>query len=559
MLIIEPSEQTIEADIDNLLLSPVPKEPVPEPAVEEPPSRANSQSPVIQPPTGINYFPYVLAVQCWIGGRFDHPTPSDSDIITAQINTSVHASFINAALVHSLGLSHKIRNRRPPRHNQSYRYQPTPRPRILLPVCFPTDSSQPSESNSQKCQIDFVVVSTHEVDHQKLIPLEIGSQALFLHGVDIMFSTRTIRIAGVNIPIPQIAPRDQKRLLSSFILAPFAPAFRRNPKHDEISVGGGPWEEDPSLLRDTSTNSSISSTSIASQSTTAGVTSPSLTEVDVSTTSKGEEDASGLLTPPPTAGVFASALQFIPSSVLAKPKDDSRSRSATLEEKKDVPVERTLSPSNQDNSLLRSNTVHDDSRSKRSSTQEGSSSAMQSPIEIAPKSPSLPEVSPRNIPPRESSLQQFPSPQSEIPSTSLDEEIMHIPPALMDRIIQRKASSTWPRSLGKKVAPWTSADTTKTTILSSTTWDESNPSVPPRKMKVLKAVRSQHPLPVEQEKPLCLQDNAELLKGGGEGLELKTDVVRDTLRTDGKAENEEHKSPIVVAKNVGGGAFHWMK
>jgi hypothetical protein len=221
------------------------------------------------------------------------------------------------------------------------------------------------------------------------------------------------------------------------------------------------------------------------------VTSPSLTEIDPAISNK-EEETTGLPTPPPTAGVFTSALQFIPSSVVPKPKDESRSRSTTLEDQK--PMDRQTSRS-------RSTTIQTDSESTIQDSQDN-----------PPKSPSLPPLS---LPSRKSSLNQL------SPDPPLDEEIPRIPQTLLDKVVQRKPSSTWPRSLGKKVAPWTSADTTKTHILQSPTWEES-PSVPARRMKILKPVRSQH---------------------------LESDMMG----------NEEFKSPLVGSKNVGGGAFHWMK
>ncbi len=45
------------------------------------------------------------------------------------------------------------------------------------------------------------------------------------------------------------------------------------------------------------------------------------------------------------------------------------------------------------------------------------------------------------------------------------------------------------------------------------------------------------------------------LEGG-----LKVDVVRDVVRVEVTKEGEEHKGQQQqVGKNVGGGAFHWMK
>lgn len=580
LLMIEP-DNVIEADIDNLLLSPTstPKESIPENTTEESPSRAGSQSPAI-PPNVVNYFPYVLGVQCWLGGRIDRPLPSEADIVTAQINTSVHASFIDNALIHNLGISHRIRNRRPPRYNTtSHRFQAAPRPRILLPVYFPMDATQqPSsitESQVAKIQIDFVVVSTHDLsplEHQKLISLEIGSQALFLHGIDVLFSSRCMRISGLNIPLPHVAPRDQKRLLSSIALAPFTPTsqqqqqqpswdrLRRNPggnKSDEIieqpSTNDNTWNEDP-LLRDTSTNSSFSSTSATFQST--ALTSPALTETDP--TIKG----GGLPTPPLTAGVFSSALRFIPSSVVAKPialKEESRSKGATIDElmeKNAIALDRSRSyQSEQSNSK-------DDDKIHRSSNTISEDNIIEHIISetILPRLPiPSPTLEVQSIPSRKSSFTEqiplteqqqqqplTPSRKSSLKDLDEDDLSPRLPSHLIDKPlimnVQRKTSSTWPRSLGKKVAPWTSHDATKTSIL-GTAFDSDNSAivVPPRKMKVLKPVTRR----TEIDSP--------------EGL--KVDLVKDVVRVEVKdcGAGEEHGKGLLASKNVGGGAFHWMK
>jgi len=89
-------------------------------------------------------------------------------------------------------------------------------------------------------------------------------------------------------------------------------------------------------------------------------------------------------------------------------------------------------------------------------------------------------------------------------------------------------------------------DATKTSIL-GTAFDQEGPNgaggvVPPRKMKILKPVR----------------------KGAGEGGEgevIKVDVVRDVVRMEVKegSSGEEQGKGQMASKNVGGGAFHWMK
>lgn len=466
----------IETELDNLLLSPTltTKEPIEETTTEE----TSEQAPM-NTPTCANYFPYILAVQCSIGGRNELPPTSESEIITAQINTSVHASFIDNSLIHHLGIQHKIRNRRSSRFRTG---STNPRPRILLPVYIPVDPSQLSpDSPYAKIQIDFVVVSTHDMplhEHQKLASVEIGSQALFMHGVDVLFSSRSLKVSGLTIPLPQIAPRDQKKLLSSIALShgPTAQAsWERLRRKTEES--GETWEHEPSLLRDKSTNSSISSTSYQPSTTT--VTSPSMTEIDPT-----KEEPEGLPTPSPTTGVFTSALQFIPSSVVAKPIPTKPE-----DPEKQSPI--TMS---------------------RSHSRTSHTSRTEDPID--PEEPlTLPA-----IPSRKSSLMDFPPPPSPNTEDHLDADLPRMPSTLLDKVVQRKSSSTWPRSLGKKVAPWTSVESTKTTILNGS-FEESGPMPPQRRMKVLKPARS----------------------------------VRE------EQEQSEEKSVQNGTKNVGGGAFHWMK
>lgn len=520
-------EGTVEADIDNLLLSrsSTPKDPVIDVSPDDLPSCANSESPAISFSNPGTYFPYILGAQCWLGGRPECPFPSESDILTAQINTSVHASFIDSALVQSLGISHKVRNRRPPRY--ATRYQGTPRPRILLPVYFPLDPSSlatVAESQVAKVQIDFVVVKTEDLtanEHQKLTQVEIGSQALFLHGVDVLFSSRTLRIGGLSIPMPQIAPRDQKRLLSSIALAPLQqPSWDRLRRtvakvDDQEVLPADHWTEDQSLLRDTSTNSSFSSTTY--QSTSTVVTSPSMTETET----KEENVDGGLPTPPPTAGVFTSALQFIPSSVVAKPKsDESRSKNNTSlnltrsqSTSSSDPPSKSYPPQSQDN-------PHDD--------------LLTSPLELSVPS-SQTNLAAEHIPSRKSSLVDSPN----------DEELPNLPAHLLDKAVQRKTSATWPRSLGKKVAPWTSAENTKTSILGQF---DADPSPPPRRMKVLKPVRhNKEESHKEQTPPLETPSREEM---------LKVDFVKDARI---EIKEDEHGKKEVAAKNIGGGAFHWMK
>src|SRR5579862_2384541 len=99
------SGNAIETEVDTLLLSPTlaPKE-----SNEESKTEETSEQGPLQIPSCNNYFPYILAVQCAVGGRNDQPPTTEADLIYAQINTSVHASFIDSALVHHLGMQHKI-------------------------------------------------------------------------------------------------------------------------------------------------------------------------------------------------------------------------------------------------------------------------------------------------------------------------------------------------------------------------------------------------------------------------------------------------------------------
>jgi hypothetical protein len=51
---------------------------------------------------------------------------------------------------------------------------------------------------------------------------------------------------------------------------------------------------------------------------------------------------------------------------------------------------------------------------------------------------------------------------------------------------------------------------------------------------------------------------------GGEGEVIKVDVVRDVVKMEGKeggtsCSEEQAKGQVGASKNVGGGAFHWMK
>ena len=64
---------------------------------------------------------------------------------------------------------------------------------------------------------------------------------------------------------------------------------------------------------------------------------------------------------------------------------------------------------------------------------------------------------------------------------------------------------------------------------------------PQRKMKVLKAARKT----VGGE-------------GGGEEA-IKFDVAMDVVKTEVRDSGEEQGKGQVASKNVGGGAFHWMK
>jgi len=464
----------------------------------------------VNTPACTNHFPYVLAIQCSIGGRHDTPPTTEADLVIAQINTSVHASFIDSALVHHLGMQHKIRNRRPAR----FRAPGNPRPRILLPVYLPVDSSQLcSESACARIQVDFVVVSTHDMpihEHQKLVSVEFGTQALFLHGVDILTSSRSLRVSGLTIQLPQIAPRDQKRLLSSIALAygPSAqPSWERLRRKTEET--NDTWESEQTLLRDKSTNSSISSTSY--QPTTA-LTSPSLTEVDpTKETDVPISTDTNIPTPSPTTGPLSSALQFIPSSVVAKP-------SSTTTKQEDTPDWKPCKQTDMSRSQSRT--------SQTSRPEDPYPDRMEEPLTLP------------SIPSRKSSLVEYPAPPSPSMDTDLvnDDHHPRLPSALLDRAVQRKPSSTWPRSLGKKVAPWTNVETTKTSILTPQFESDGSVPPPPRKMKILKPARS-------GIRQTDWDDNSQ---GPSPGIGRDDDV------------GAGGKSGI-GAKNLGGGAFHWMK
>jgi hypothetical protein len=163
----------------------------------------------------------------------------------------------------------------------------------------------------------------------------------------------------------------------------------------------------------------------------------------------------------------------------------------------------------------------------------------------------LPELSPslevRSVPSRKSSLADPATPLSrksslaEHPSADIPEDIPRLPQNVMDKVVQRKASSTWPRALGKKVAPWTSMDATKTSILGNA-FAEDPPAPAPRRMKILKPVRS-----------IARVDGP-----GDEGGEVFNVNAGRDVKMDGKDKDDDH-GKSQSAKNVGGGAFHWMK
>ena len=155
----------------------------------------------------------------------------------------------------------------------------------------------------------------------------------------------------------------------------------------------------------------------------------------------------------------------------------------------------------------------------------------------------LPELSPTlpvpPVPSRKSSLVDRQSPHPD--SIGVDDDMPRLPSSLMDKVVQRKASSTWPRALGKKVAPWTSMEETKTSIL-GTAFDAEPPLPAPRRMKILKPVRR--------------NDGVKEDEDGGEVF--KVDVVRDVVRMEVKDKDDEQGKSLAT-KNLGGGAFHWMK
>jgi hypothetical protein len=533
--------ESIEADIDNLLLSPTapPSDTQLEPPTREqtespPPSTTATEAPSEAPtvnlggaPQSSTHFPYVLAIHCWLGGG-RQATPSD--ILTAQINTSVHASFIDSALLPHLGVQHRVRNRRPPRYNSSSRFPQNPRPRILLPVYFPLDSSanpaSVAESQVAKIQIDFVVVTTH-CPPDTFAPVEIGSQALFLHGIDVLFSSRTLKVGGLNIALPQVAPRDQKRLLSSIALGMFVPPQpsaggwdrpRRSivaanaGKEDEKGANESGWGEESQTgcLRDGSTNSSFSSSTFPSTAGTA-LTSPTLTDVDHKEGATG--DTNGLPTPP-LSGVFSSALQFIPSSVVVtarSSKEESRSRASTihLDRSQSQASERALEPP----AAEEEREVNGDLPPPSADVEDTCSTTndtLSRKSSFANDSPSEPRL----------------------PSTLAEAAFSN----------NRKASSTWPRSLGKRVAPWTSQSATKASILGTAFGDAPGdvPTVPPRRMRVLK--------------PPARRGEPDLGSPEVGRVELvQRDVIRVEIRENGTEDGR------AAGKNVGGGAFHWMK
>ena len=388
-----------------------------------------------------------------------------------------------------------------------------------------------------------MVVRTHEFDSQKLTPLEIGSQALFLHGIDVLFSSRSMKIAGLNIPLAQVSPRDQKRLLSSIVLAPLVPqqpswdrVQRRNTKPDEANET---WTnvEEPALLRDTSTNSSFSSTSAATFQSTA-LTSPASTD-GVDSMMIGKEE--GLPTPPPTAGVFTSALQFIPSSVVARPAVKSDEKIAD-DKLKTIPLDRSTSSQSEQSHSKDDIIQHPPEKIEDTEPLTLENSKFEE--SLPSPSPSRKSSFADNPPSRNSS---FAVPADQIPSRKssliIDDDFTtgpRLPSHLLDSSVKpptRKSSSTWPRSLGKKVAPWTSQDATKTSILGTSFGESDSPVVPPRRMKVLKPVR----------------------KAGDVDCSMPEGLKVDVVRVEVTREGEEHKGQQQVGKNVGGGAFHWMK
>jgi hypothetical protein len=67
-------------------------------------------------------------------------------------------------------------------------------------------------------------------------------------------------------------------------------------------------------------------------------------------------------------------------------------------------------------------------------------------------------------------------------------------------------------------------------------------------MKILKPVRSP-----------AYDENRDVFKDPKETRDVfKVDVIRDVVRVEVKDKDEEHVK-CQVGKNVGGGAFHWMK
>jgi len=415
---------------------------------------------------------------------------------------------------------------------------------VYFPVDPGANPASLAESQVAKIQVDFVVVTTH-CPTDTFTPVEIGSQALFLHGVDVLFSSRALRVAGLNIALPQVAPRDQKRLLSSIALGMFIPSqvsastqgwdrpkrsiVAMAQKEEDKPVNESGWTEEGTqggdLLRDASTNSSFSSSTFNLPSTACGstaMTSPTLTDVDhCKEPAPATPETNGLPTPP-LSGVFSSsALQFIPSSVVVGPrppapplegKEESRSRASTIQ-------------------LDRS----------------------QSQIEHPPPSDNEPVDEPLPADGEDaSSVADTLSRKSSFANDTLGTGEPRLPSTFADNnggfSVQRKSSSTWPRSLGKRVAPWTSQSATKASILGTTFGDPapttSDVVVPPRRMRVLK--------------PPGRRAEADV---GGASPEVGRDVVRVEVRDGGVGgTGEEGRGGVGGAgKNVGGGAFHWMK
>jgi len=257
-------------------------------------------------------------------------------------------------------------------------------------------------------------------------------------------------------------------------------------------------------------------------------------------------------------------------------QNDIHSRRGTRESLPPLPH---LTPARSNSSLnLNDNKSNTDQQTLVISEDQIPDSTLVSPS-IPSRKSSLATADPNPSPTRTSSLVD----PEQLPPL-MDSDLPRLPSTLLDKVVQRKASSTWPRSLGKKVAPWTSQDATKTSILGNG-FEEQASAPAPRKMKVLKPVRSGnvHVTSAAGSGAGCNSVSSAAGgngsgNGGGSGcvwtngganageVSSKSDNVAKEGAKDSiiKAEVKEREASAaeektIASKNVGGGAFHWMK